>query len=288
MRLISAELLKMRRRTATWVVLGATIVLTMLLMSLVANNREIGHLLLSGPTFWSTVSDFPFGLLGSVMAIAYAAAIAGADWNWGVLRNVIARGESRVRYVAAKAIAIALVLAIGVAAVFLVATIFGLLIALLQGVELGGQFDATGIELLVRQLLFGYPAVLERAAIGFAVAVVLRSQLAGVVVATLFYVGETIVTATMTLGSLADWVQRMVEGGDPPPPQWFQYLPFSIGDQVRAAGTAGIGQTDVPELDLSTFLGQVPLAEGLLVMALYFIAAIGLSLYRASREEIVA
>ncbi len=41
------------------------------------------------------IDQFAFATLGGLLAIVYAAAIVGADWNWGVLRNVIARGESR-------------------------------------------------------------------------------------------------------------------------------------------------------------------------------------------------
>lgn len=288
MRLIGAELLKMRRRTATWVVLGAMVVLTVLLMSLVAGEREMARLLFQFPTLWSTVGDFPFGLLGTVLAVAYAAAIAGADWNWGVLRNVIARGESRVLYVLAKAVAIALVLAIGVLVVLVVGTLLGMLLTSLHDVAMGNPLSPTSLELLGRQLLFGYPVLLERAAIGFAVAIVLRSQLAGVVVAIVLYVGETIVTATLTLGSMAAWLERMMGGGEPPPPQWFQYLPFAVGDQVRSAGIAGVGDAELPNLDFSAFLGQVPLAEGLVMLGLYFAVAMGVSVYRAWREEVVA
>ena len=41
--------------------------------------------------------------------------------------------------------------------------------------------------------------VLERAALGFAVAVVLRSQLAGAVVGVVLYVGEGILTTILTV-----------------------------------------------------------------------------------------
>jgi hypothetical protein len=286
MRLFGAELLKMRRRTATYVVLGVMLVLTFLFMALVASEREIVRLLFPFPAMWSTVGDFPFGLLGSMLAVAYAAAIAGADWNWGVLRNVIARGESRVAYVLIKALAIALVLAIGVLIVMVAGVLFGVLLTALQGVPLGDPLSSRSLEALGRQLLFGYPVLLERAAIGFAVAIVLRSQVAGIVVGIVLYIGEGVVTALLLIGSMATWIERMMTGGPPPPAQWFQYLPFAVGDQVRAAGAAGT-LPDTP-FDPSTFLGQVPLVEGLLMLGVYFGLAIGVSVWRAWREEIVA
>ena len=48
-----------------------------------------------------------------LLAIVFAAAYFGSDWNWGVLRNVIARGEGRERYLLAKFIALAITLFIG-------------------------------------------------------------------------------------------------------------------------------------------------------------------------------
>ncbi len=287
MRLLRAELLKIRRRTATYVVLGVMLVLAVLLMALLASDRQLVRLLLQFPTAWTTIADFPFGALGTLLAVAYAAAIAGADWNWGVLRNVIARGESRIGYVLAKAVAIALALAIGVLLILLVGAIAAFAITTLSGISSGNPVSADSLEVLGRQVLFGYPVLLERAALGFAVAIILRSQVAGVVVGIVFYVGETLLAALLVVSTL---LPRLLEGGDPPPPQWFQYLPFAIGDQVRAAGMIGApgAQGPIGGDFASLLLGQVPLAEGLLMLGIYTGTAIGLSLLRAWREEIVA
>ena len=66
------------------------------------------------PAAYGFINQFVFGL-GSLLAVAYAAAIGGADWSWGVMRVVIARGEGRARYVVAKAIGLAIVLFVGTA-----------------------------------------------------------------------------------------------------------------------------------------------------------------------------
>jgi hypothetical protein len=286
-RLIAAELLKMRRRTATYVVLAALIVLTILLMVLVGSDRQVVATLFRFPTLWTTAADFPFGLLGSMLAAAYAAAIAGADWNWGVLRNVIARGESRLAYLGAKAVAIGIVLAIGALLVLLVGVVTGLALALLHGVSVGDAFSGSSLELLGRHLLFGFPVLLERGAIGFFVAVVLCRPVLGVATVIVLYVGETIVAALGLVGAMAELMGRLVTG-EPAEPRWFQYLPFAVGDQVRAAGTAGVAGAEVPSLDLSLLLGRVPLHEGLLFLALYFAIAVGITVLRTWREEIVA
>ncbi len=95
MRLIRAELLKIRRRQATFVLLIIFLVLSGLIF------------LTTGP-FWEIagIIEFPqaYALfqqaiyqVGGLIAIVFAAAYVGADWNWGVLRSIVARGESRER-----------------------------------------------------------------------------------------------------------------------------------------------------------------------------------------------
>jgi hypothetical protein len=287
-RLLSAELLKLRRRTATYVVLGVLLLLMVLLMGLLATERQLVRTLLQFPAAWTTVADFPFGGLGSMVAVAYAAAIAGADWNWGVLRNVIARGESRVGYVLAKAAAVTIVLAIGVAIILLAGGLLAMAMTSLAGVPAGNPISGASLEVLGRQVLFGFPVLLERAAIGFAVAVILRSQVAGVVVGIILYIGESFLTTLLFAATL---MPRLIQGGSEAiEPQWYQYLPFAVGDQVRAAGMEGAPGVELPMGgDLAALLmGQVPLAQGLFVLGLYFCLAMGLALLRSWREEVVA
>ena len=286
MRLIAAELLKMRRRTATYVVLAVILILMVLTMGLVASDRELARLTLRFPVLWATAADYPFGALGSLLAISYAAAIAGADWNWGVLRNVIARGESRVAYVLAKAVAIAIVLSIGVAIVLVVGVLLGVVLVSLSGVSFGNPLSQASIEAFGGQVLFGLPVLLERAALGFAVAIVLRSQIAGVVVGIVVYIGEAILTTTLTFSHLAAWMGRFFPD-ERMPAQWFQYLPFAIGNEVRAA--AAVSTDTLPTTDfMSMLLSRVPIWEALLVLSIYVALALVLSTYRAWREEIVA
>jgi ABC-type transport system involved in multi-copper enzyme maturation permease subunit len=288
MRLLAAELLKIRRRTATWVVLGLIVVLTLLIQALSAPSAEMLGAAVSFPEAWRGIGDYPFGGLGTMLAVAYAAALAGADWNWGVLRNIIARGESRTLYVLIKALALAIVLAIAALLLMAIGFAFTLLLALLADRSIGDPFSAAGLAALRDQLLLGYPVLLERAAIGFAVAVTLRSQLAGVIVGIVFFIGESIVRTTLTLTAIgAGGLGGVFGQGDRLPPQWFQYLPFGIGDEVRAAA---IGQGNPLEGGdfIGLFLTRVPLLEALLVLGIYVAVALGISVVRAQREEIVA
>ena len=69
----------------------------------------------------------------------------------------------------------------------------------------------------------------ERAAIGFAVAMLTRSQLAGVVVGIVLFLGEQYPPAILrAIDVRRRWSRPSQVAG----PQWYQFLPFSIGDSV--------------------------------------------------------
>src|SRR5688500_15434606 len=106
MRLVRAELLKARRRQATWVLLIVMLVI-MAVIYLIAGAAFQELEIIEFPGAYALIGQFAFGL-GGLLALVYAAAFVGADWSWGVVRNVVARGESRSAYLLAKAIALAI------------------------------------------------------------------------------------------------------------------------------------------------------------------------------------
>src|SRR5918999_1688060 len=102
MRLLRAELIKLRHRWATYVVLGLLLALMVLVFVLIGlGSRGQTSAFMRFPGAYGVINQFVFGL-GSLLAVAYAAAIGGADWNWGTIGAAIARGESRARYVVVK------------------------------------------------------------------------------------------------------------------------------------------------------------------------------------------
>ncbi|HWH24390.1 MAG TPA: ABC transporter permease [Candidatus Limnocylindria bacterium] len=275
MRLVAAELIKLRRRTATYVVLIFLLVLMLLTFVAMGDAAPMRF-----PDAYGLIGQFAFGL-GSLFTLAYAAAIAGADWNWGVLRNVIARGESRAAYIIAKAIGLAIVVAIGVLIVVATGIALTYLLAVVNREPLPDVFRDGGPLDVGAWLGLGYVVLLQRAAIGFAVAVVVRSQLAGVVAGIGLYIGETIITAVgMTVSGLMSLVMRDELIG----PEWFQYLPFQIGDAVLGATVAGGAATDLQ----SMFLRPVPFEHALPLVLAYLLAALLISVFVVQRREIVA
>ncbi len=302
MRLIRAELLKARRRTATWVLLVVALALTALIYFLI--GRSIGGVgcditigdfgqscIVEFPAAYALIDQFAFTTLGGLLAIVYAAAFVGADWNWGVLRNVIARGESRARYLLAKAAGLSIVLLVGCAIIFFFALAMTFVSALSQGIPIASPLRGNGLLDLVTNFALGFVVVLERAALGFAVAVVLRSQLAGAVVGIVLYLGEGIVTTYLTFSAAARFFGGngggIGEGGlQLIGPEWFQYLPMTVGNQVLswAPGVAGnIAAGGIQGI----FLRPVPFEQAFPALLIYLFAAVAVAVVSLNRQEII-
>ncbi len=279
-RLVNAELLKLRRRWASYVVLGVLLglmALVYLLIGLTSRGSEVSDQVLRFPGAYSVINQFVFGL-GSLLAVSYAAAVGGADWNWGVLRVIVARGEGRSRYVLAKYIGVAIACAIGVVIAYTVGVVLTMLSASLAGGSAGDPFAGGGGATMLRSVGYGTFVLLERAAIGFAVAMLMRSQVAGVVVGIVLYLGESILSTILVVINLRGEGLARLQVQDT---QWFQFLPFSIGDSVLSAAAPSIGN------DVSSMLLQpVSLGVAVAATAVYLVLALGVAMLATERAEI--
>ncbi|CAN5694182.1 hypothetical protein BH24CHL5_BH24CHL5_08280 [soil metagenome] len=285
MTLIRAELLKIRRRQATWVMLGLALFLLVIIFLLGSVTFQITGSI-EFPAAYAGISQFAFGL-GGLLAVVYSAAFVGADWNWGVLRNVVARGESRARYMLAKAAALAIVLAIATVLIYLVGIVLAFVAGMLFNLPVESPLRGRGLQDLVDNLLLGYPVLLERASLGFAVAVVLRSQLAGAVVGIVFFLGESILKFTLLGATLAGRAGDFIGSGGSIEligPEWYQFLPVGVGDYVIGAAPGGSGGlTNIIEQFL---IRPVPLPLALLSVAIYLVSAMTVAIVVLNRQEI--
>jgi ABC-type transport system involved in multi-copper enzyme maturation permease subunit len=284
MRLVRAELLKIRRRQATYV----TFIVALALMGVTFLIAGFGFKfdgLIEFPDVYGLTGQFAYGL-GGLLAVVYSAAFMGADWNWGVLRNVVARGESRAGYLLAKAAALAIVLGIALVILYLFGIVMAYVTGWIHGVPVASPLRGRGLLDLIDNLALGYPVLIQRAALGFAVAVVVRSQIAGAVVGILLFLGESIVKFTLLGASLPGRMGDVFgEGGlQPIGPEWYQYLPVSVGDYViGAAPGGGGGLTSFLE---SFLIRPVPIEQAMLSVLIYLALALGLSIVALNRQEI--
>jgi ABC-2 type transport system permease protein len=228
MRLYRSGLRKLRRRMATWVtfgLLGGLLALILIAVGATANRpgapgpqRVAALTLVTFPGAYDAVLSFILGL-GGLFAVIYGAAVAGSEWSWGTLKNAVARGESRYRYVLLTFGSIATVIAVGLLFAFIVGLVAAVVSAHIAGVSTAGLNDSATLSRLPLDLVRGWIAIVEEGALGFAIATLARSQLAGIGAGIALYFGETFARLFL--------------------PDIVKYLPFSVAQASVASGTGG-------------------------------------------------
>ena len=267
MRLFISTLAKLRSRLATWLTLGLLILLMALIyLAVGATAKQTLEqpggqgvlLLLTFPGAYALILGFVLGL-GGLFALAYAAAIAGSEWTWGTLKTSVARGESRSRYMLTTFLGIAVVALIGLLIAFVVGVIVTFLAAKLAGVSTDGIGDTSIIGNLPEQFLRGWYGLAEFAAVGFTIATLARSQLAGVGAGIGIYFA----------GSFAGIFL----------PNIVKYLPFAAASSlIQADGSVGTGGgAALARLDPNT---------ALIVVGLWLIASLAVTALFTERAEI--
>ena len=197
MRIFLAGLRKLVGRPASFVSVGLLVgLLGLILIAAATVGQDSGgrggdnaRALITFPGAYDLVLSFMFGL-GGLVAVIYGAAIAGSEWGWGTLKNAVARGESRTRYMLPTFAAIVVMLAVGLRSRSRSGSP-----SRCRGVDRRALDDGPhrrrhpeppagdGRARLVRGV--------EQAALGFAIATLARSQLAGIGAGIAFYFGET-------------------------------------------------------------------------------------------------
>jgi ABC-2 type transport system permease protein len=199
-RLLRSNLRKLRRRPATWVTFVLLVALLLLvLLAVVVGSQEarnpqaaIGaRMFVTFPDAYELLLAMVLGI-GGLLAVTYGAAVAGSEWTWGTLKSAIARGESRTRYTVMGFAAVAIFTWMGLVLAYL-ATVAGAAVgASMIGVSLAGMGDAEKLGRLPELFARAGLATAMNAALGFAVATVTRSQLAGIGVGIGLYFAEGI------------------------------------------------------------------------------------------------
>ena len=266
MRLFVSGLRKLVRRPATWVTFGLLVGLLALIylavgatakQAIVANptSGRQALLLVTFPGAYSLLLSFILGL-GGLFAMIYGAAIAGSEWTWGTLKAAVARGESRSRYQVLGFASIVVMVLVGLVIAFAIGIVVTIVAAGLAGVGTTGIDDSATIGTFPELLARGWLALAEAAALGFAIATLARSQLAGIGVGIAVYFGEQFTTIFL--------------------PDVVKYFPFNAANAVVATsrsfgGGGGGGGATVARLDPNVALVVVAawLIGALVVAALY-------------------
>jgi len=264
-RIFLSGLRKLVRRPATWVTAFLLIsLLVLVFLAVGASIRQAPNgpgarnavLLITFPGAYLLVLSFILGL-GGLLAVIYGAAIAGSEWTWGTLKSAVARGEGRSRYMVLSFASISVIIAVGLVIAFAIGVIAAIGSAAMAGVSTSGINDSTTLRSLPEQLLRSWIGIVEEAALGFAVATIARSQLAGVGVGIALYFGEQFASLFL--------------------PDVVKYLPFQAASAVVAVGENISSQQVIRTLDPNT---------ALVVVAAWLVGALVVSAIVTERAEI--
>ena len=269
MRIFLAGLRKLVGRPASFVSVGLLVGLLGLILLASAtvglhaeNPRSVAaaRALLTFPGAYEFVLSFLFQL-GGLVAVIYGAAIAGSEWTWGTLKNAVARGESRARYMFATFVSIALMIAVGLALSFGLGVLLDVLAATIGGISTDGLSDADTLARLPALAGRGWFAVVEQAALGYAIATLARSQLAGIGAGIAFYIGEGFASLFL--------------------PDVIQYMPFAVARaSIATAGDGAFGNGG------GTEVVALPADTALVLVGVWLVGALLLTVLFTERAEI--
>jgi ABC-2 type transport system permease protein len=263
MRLFISGLRKLSTRMATLLTFGLLAgLLVMIDLAVAATGGGTGEegenalLLVTFPGAYDLILSFMFGL-GGLFAVIYGAAIAGSEWTWGTLKTSVVRGESRSRYLLTTFAAIALVLAVGLLITFVIGVGGAALGSVIAGISLEGIGDTATLSGLPELFARGWVAITATAALGFAVATLARSQLAGIGVGIAFYFAETFAGIFL--------------------PDVVRYMPFHLS-QAAVGGASDFGGAPDP--------AALSVGTALLLVTVWLVGSLAVAAGFSERAEI--
>ncbi|HEX5505855.1 MAG TPA: ABC transporter permease [Thermomicrobiales bacterium] len=215
--LLRMELLKLVKRPMTWILLilllggiGFGDVVGFLQINRVSANVRASILdNLTLPGTLTQTSQFIY-FFGSIMLAILAASAIGSEYSWGTLRPMLATGVPRLRFLAAKLVALAIVAVAFDVLPLIMNAILAVPVGLLANVPVfTGTFDAGWVGDLLALAGRTYLMILVAILIAFLVSLLGRSQAIGVGAALGLLIGELIVSqALMALG--LTWATTLV------------------------------------------------------------------------------
>jgi ABC-2 type transport system permease protein len=272
-RSVSAELLVLRKRTSTWILLGIWLLLA-LVFAYVAPyatylnepGREPLADMLPERLVGNVLVGFPF--FGGVLALMLGVLTFGSEYGWGTLRTLFTQRPGRLQVFGAKLLALAVALVPFVLAVFALGAGVSSVIALREGAAV----DWPSAWLVVRGLAAGWLILAVWAAFGVLLAVLSRGTALAVGVGILYaLVIEGLLSA---LASQVSAVDRLVEF-------------FLRANAYSLVTELGVAASDVADTGPGSFDGPfVGGAQALLVLGSYALVFLVLSGWLLRRRDV--
>lgn len=270
---IRSELLLVRKRASTWILLGIWTALALMFAYVVAyvtylngTSRESLEDLLPQSLVGTMMAGFPF--FGGVLALMLGVLTVGSEYGWGTLKTVLTQGPGRLEILVAKLVALALALVPFVLVVFGLGALASLAIALREGAEV--VWPDPG--LLLRGLLAGWLLLAVWAALGVLLAVVSRGTALATGIGILYaLVVEGLLSALANEVAVLD---RLVEL-------------FLRANAYSLAATVGVSRAEVSDAGPGSFSGPfVGGGQALLVLAAYGAVFVGVAAWLLRRRDV--
>ena len=212
-RSISAELMILRKRTATWVLIGLWAAMAAFFAYILpyanygtqtgVERQESLNELLQQQFVGSVLGGFPF--FGGVLILILGVLTLGSDFGWGTLKTLFTQRPGRLQVFGAKLIALGIVIVGFVLASFATSAIASLLIASREG----ASTDLPELSLLHRGMGAAWLIMAVWAALGIMLAVISRGTALAIGIGILY--GLVIEGLISSLLDTVDAFQPLIE-----------------------------------------------------------------------------
>jgi ABC-2 type transport system permease protein len=270
---VSAELLVLRKRTSTWILLAIWPTLALVFAYVVPyvtylNDSRAEPLtdMLPQRLVGNVLVGFPF--FGGVFALMLGVLAFGSEYGWGTLRTLFTQRPGRLHVFSAKLLALAAALIPFVLVVFAVGALASSAIALREGADIAWP----SAWLVLRGLAVGWLILAVWAAFGVLLAVLSRGTALAVGIGILYaLVIEGLLSA---LASQVSVIDRLVEF-------------FLRANAYSLVTKLGVAAGDVSDNGPGSFSGPfVGGGQALLVLASYALAFVVLSGWLLRRRDV--
>ena len=273
-RIVTAELLLIRKRASTWILLAIWTALALTFAYVVpyiqytndSGRRSLAELLPEG-LVGTLLAGFPF--FGGVLALMLGVLTVGSEYGWGTLKTLFTQGPGRLRVFAAKLIAVAAVLLVFVLVVYVLAAVASWAIAVNEGAEVAWP----SAWLLIRGIAGGWLIFAVWAALGILLAVVTRGTALATGIGILYaFVVEGLLSALAREVSLLDGLVEF----------------FVRANGYSLVAVLGVSSDDVSDAGPGSFSGPfVAGGEALLVLVVYLAAFVLAAGWLLRRRDVV-
>ena len=284
LRLIGAEMFKMRKRTMTRVLLYilVAIIIVLYLVLLAVSKANLPTNAGVRPGTIQNLLGLPIALpvtmtvlayFGCVLAIILVASSVGSEYNWRTMRSAVVSSESRFKLLTAKLISAAIFVLIGMVIGLAAGFIMSLITTAIGGYKFDFSF-ATGSYLWDQFLQFWrtFFVIIPYALLGFMFAIIGRSAMPGIASGIGIFFLEQFIVSFMYLAK--GWIAKI--------PNYLLYA-----NQQAINSLASLPKSFAGGMGGGGFTILLPgIAHAFIVLSIYSLAFLVIAFYLFKKRDV--